>query len=110
MIKEADPTQMAVIKSWNKMKWNKSTQMLVGPADLETLDKLVTLVRLPPVIEKHRLKLEEVQQAVDLERTKKDPKPYVRYPVTKSLYEHQVRAANMALMEFGMIDPSGVKA
>lgn len=108
LIKDADATQMAIIKSWNKMRWNKSTQMLVGIADLELLDKLARLVRLPPSIDGVRMHMQSVQDAVDKERIRADPKPYVKYPVTKKLYEHQIRAANMALLTFGMLDPKEV--
>lgn len=47
IIKDADNVQFTVIKSWNKMKWDKKTQTLRGTADLELLDKLSGIVRLP---------------------------------------------------------------
>lgn len=105
LIKEADPTQMAIMKSWNKLKWNKSLQMMIGECDLEILQRLSTIVRLPGSIDAIRKKMEDVQEAVDTERIRKEPKPLAHYPVKKSLYAHQVRAANMALLTFGMIDP-----
>lgn len=105
LIKEADPTQMAIMKSWNKLKWNKSLQMMIGECDLEILQRLSTIVRLPGSIDAIRKKMEDVQEAVNTERIRKEPKPLAYYPVKKSLYAHQVRAANMALLTFGMIDP-----
>ena len=53
-IKEADNVQFTIIKSWNKMKWSKASQTLAGTADLELLDKLSSIVRLPPAIEARR--------------------------------------------------------
>ena len=47
LIKEADENQFLIIKSWGKMKWSKGQQMLYGPADIELLNKLSGLVRLP---------------------------------------------------------------
>ena len=53
-IKDADNVQFTVIKSWNKMRWVKKLQELQGTADLELLDRLAGLVRLPPNIEQLR--------------------------------------------------------
>ena len=54
---EADNVQFTVIKSWGKMRWNRSQKQLEGIADIELLDKLAGIVRLPPVIEKRRAEL-----------------------------------------------------
>ena len=105
---EADEVQKTIIKSWNRMRWIRGQQMYEGTASLELLNKLATIVHLPPSIEAERVRMNTVQKAVDRERVKKDPKPMTRYPVTKNLYEHQVRAANMALMTFGIIDQEEV--
>ncbi len=102
---EADVTQAAIIKSWGKMKYSKSYQMFEGPISMELLNKLAGLIRLPPTVEAVRKNMNEVQEAVDQERIREDPKPLVDYPVKKSLYQHQVRAANMALLTFGLIPP-----
>lgn len=50
-IKDADNVQFTVIKSWSKMRWIKKLQELQGTADLELLDRLAGLVRLPPDVE-----------------------------------------------------------
>lgn len=102
---EADVTQAAIIKSWGKMKYSRSNQMYEGPVSMELLNRLAGLVRLPSAIEAVRKNMNKVQEAVDQERVRKDPKPLVDYPVTKSLYQHQVRAANMALLTFGLVPP-----
>jgi hypothetical protein len=107
LIREADNVQFTVIKSWNKMKWNRQKQELSGVADLELLDKLASIVKLPPSIEAKRSNLRAVQDAVDRERMNQDPVPFMDYPVKLPLYKHQVRAANMALMVFGFVSPEG---
>ena len=105
LIKDADSTQGAVIRSWNRMRWNKSLKLFEGDLSGDLLDRLAKLVKLPQAIEEERQAIHRVQRAVDQERARKDPEPLVRYPVTKQLYKHQVRAANMALLTFEMVDP-----
>lgn len=103
---EADNVQFAVIKSWNKMKWNKKLQQLEGTADLELLDKLASIVRLPASIEQYRADLHQVQDAVDRERVNPEPAALVQPPVKVPLYKHQVRGFNMCLLTFGLVEPS----
>ena len=105
LIKDADSTQGAVIRSWNRMRWNKSLKLFEGDLSGDLLDRLAKLVQLPQAIEEERQAMHRVRRAVDQERARKDPEPLVRYPVTKQLYKHQVRAANMALITFGIIPP-----
>ena len=110
-IKDADNVQFTVIKSWNKMRWVKKLQELQGTADLELLDRLAALVRLPPDIERRRQELKAVQDAVDRQRVADHPDPLFKYPVKMPLYAHQTRGANMALITFGWIPPErSVKA
>ena len=103
-LKELNRTQYDVISQWKHMKWNKSLKMLVGLADIETLDKLHNFTGLPVEFEKKRLKMKKKAHLIDRERLKQKPIPLLKYPVKVSLYEHQVRAANMALLQFEMID------
>lgn len=110
LIKDADSTQGAVIRSWNRMRWNKSLKLFEGDLSGDLLDRLAKLVKLPQAIEEERQAIHSVQRAVDQERARKDPEPLVRYPVTKQLYKHQVRAANMALITFGIIPPEAEEA
>ena len=108
MLIEVDKTQMAIIKSWNSMKYDRRKNMMIGDCSKELLDKLSKIVRLPPAIESYRQRLDETQRAVDKMRVEKEPEALVKYPVQGSLYEHQVRAANMALLTFGLADPKEV--
>ena len=94
LIKEADNVQFAVIKSWNKMRWDRKTQLLTGTADMELLDKLASIVQLPPAI---------------AQRVNPHPKPLADYPVKMSLYDHQVRGANMCLVAFGWASPDAIE-
>ncbi len=105
LIREADNVQFTIIKSWGKMKWNRASQTLSGPADIELLNRLAGLVNLPPSIETERKKLNEVMAAVDQERMNPNPKPFIEPPVKVSPFTHQVRGYNMALMTFGLVEP-----
>ena len=107
LIKEADNVQFTVIKSWNKMRWDRKNQMLSGTADIELLDKLASIVKLPPAIAAHRDRLHAVQDAVDRERVNQHPEPIIKYPVRMPLYAHQTRGANMCLITFGWASPEG---
>lgn len=104
---EADNVQFTIIKSWNKLKWDKKTQQLTGIADMELLDKLASIVKLPPLVAERRSQLHAVQDAVDRERVSENPTPLVDYPVKMDLYQHQVRGANMALLTFRWAQPEG---
>ena len=106
LIKEADNVQFSTIKSWNKMRWDKKAQMLTGTADMELLDKLASIVRLPPAIAQRRAELHAVQDAVDRERVNPEPVPLCGYPVKPHLFLHQIRGANMAMMTFGWVGPN----
>ena len=102
---EVDAAQFAIIKSWNKMRWIKKLQELQGTADLELLDRLAGLVRLPPDVDRRRSELRAVQDAVDRQRVADHPAPLFEYPVKMPLYAHQTRGANMALITFGWVPP-----
>lgn len=104
-LKDLTPEQIARIKSWNCMKWNRQLQMMIGELSMDVLDRLSRMVRLPPAAEEIRQEMKLRQAAVDAERTAPDPKPLAKYPVKKNLYSHQVRAANMALLVFEAADP-----
>lgn len=106
---EVDTAQFAIIKSWNKMIWDKASKQLRGTADLELLDKLAGLSGLTPSVAARRRELRQVLDAVDRERVNPEPRPFYKYPVKLPLYAHQVRGANMALLEFGWVPPGGAK-
>lgn len=108
LIKDVDNYQFQVIKSWNKMRWDKADKMLYAPVEAELLNKLSALVKLPPLIEEERKRMNSITAAVDAERMNEHPEPMYPYPVKLKLFDHQVRAANMAMMTFGLIDPREV--
>lgn len=105
---EADSTQTAVLKSWGgMMKWNKRQKWWEGLVCAELLNRLAGLIPLPKPLDTERYRLNAVQEAVDAERVRPagDLKPLVKYPVKRNLYDHQVRAGNMCLLTFGLVEP-----
>lgn len=107
---EADNVQFSVIKSWSKLRWDRKTQTLSGIADIELLDKLASIVKLPPAVDQRRTELHRIQDAVDRERVNQHPVPFLPPPVKLPLYAHQVRGYDMALLTFGWVEPKEVKS
>ena len=88
------------------------TVLLVGALmmSLDLLNHIADITKLPESVKTIREQMVQVQQAVDYERTlpADQLQPLAKFPVTKSLYSHQVRACNMALLTFGVLDPKEV--
>lgn len=105
LLRYLDNTQFAVIKSWNLMRWDKKNHMLRGAATAELLNRVASISRLTPPVAEERDRLNGMQEAVDAERMKEEPVPLYPYPVRAKLFKHQIRAANMALITFGLVDP-----
>ena len=84
-----------------------STHWWEGLVCAELLNRLAGLIPLPKPLDAERHRLNAVQEAVDAERVRPagDLKPLVKYPVKKDLYAHQVRASNMCLLTFGLVEP-----
>ncbi len=110
-IRNPDAGQRGAIKSWGLLTWNRSCQWWEGFASIDLLDRLAKLVRLPAEVQAERDRLKEVQALVDEERNRapEEVKPLTHYPVKQKLYIHQTRAANMALITFGVITPDDIQ-
>lgn len=93
------------ISSKTALRWNKQRQTLEGDATLDTLNVLASLVKLPPHIEAHRQWIIAVRVAIEQAREDENPTPIFKPPVKATLFKHQIRAYNMALLEFGAATP-----
>ena len=124
LIQDASKEQFGELTGSGKFKWDrykyqdrqtgevKTEKAIMAPANLSCLDFLQNVLRksrlsLPPDAAKLRRELHTTKDAVDRERTKEKPEPAVKYPVKMQLYQHQTRAANMALLTFGWVQPEG---
>ena len=105
LMRNLDTVQYNVLRNTGKCIWDKKRQMLIGDVSLELLDTLNYLVRLPERINAEYIRLKRLQEAIDKERLNENPVPLVKYPVKLPLFAHQVRGANMALLEFGVVEP-----
>lgn len=108
LIKNANSTQYAAIKSWNMMRWNKSGQMFQGAVTRELLNRLAGLVgKLPDMAEMERQRLNRLAEAIDRERMNPEPEPFIPPPVKVKPYQHQIRGYNMALLALGLVSTYG---
>ena len=108
LMRNMDSVQYQLIRNTGKCKWDKKRQLLIGPADLELLEHLNHIIRLPQSIAAEYQKLKAVQVAIDDERMNEDPKPLLDLPVKIPLFKHQIRGVNMALLTFGVVEPGEI--
>lgn len=89
-----------IIKGLPSAKYDKKLQAWAVPATADMLDRLQRFVKLPPALEQERQRLKRKQERIDTERLNDTPTPLVDYPVKVKLFQHQVRACNMAMYAF----------
>lgn len=106
---KADREEEASIKTWRMMSKDKKNGWWYARTSIQLLEKIYDTWGLIPAAKKEMERLRGIQAAVDRERIRpaEELKPMAEYPVKPKLYAHQVRAANMALMVFGMAKPPG---
>ena len=109
LMRNLDNIQYQLIRNTGKCKWDKKRQLLIGPADLELLEYLNHIIRLPQNIATEYKRLKAVQVAIDSERMNENPKPLLDLPVKIPLFKHQIRGVNMALLTFGVVEPQNTK-
>lgn len=90
------------------MKRDKSTQTLKMTISLSFLNSLSKIIKLPEKIENERQKLILIEKAIDVERAKERSIPYIEPPVKIKPYQHQIKAYNMALIVFEVLEPQEV--
>lgn len=78
----------------------KPDELLKIPLELETLNLLAGLCRLPPKIEAERQRLEMASLRLNNIRSGEIAEAPRKFPVKAKLYQHQIRAAEMALALF----------
>lgn len=115
-ITDADQVQFSIIQSWNLMRYDRQTKSLIGNANIDLLEKLSSITTLPsggispktgkpyPNIAEYYETLRKQRKAIDKERLEEEPTPIYEPPVKSSLYKHQIRGYNMAMITFGWVD------
>lgn len=86
-----------IVKGLPNSRFDKKKSAWVVPLNLEMLERLQKGLKLPDKLELERQRLQKKQMLIDKERMVKKPIPLREFPVKIKLYEHQVRAVNMAL-------------
>lgn len=101
---EVPPSKAQQIKKTNRMRWDRETGSFTAPASLGLLESLAGVFRFPQPYAAILDGMIRNRAAMEDERTKETPEALYEYPVKRTLYRHQVRAANMALLAFGLIE------
>lgn len=85
------------------MRWDKRAKCMRAKATLDTLEGLAGIFTLPPNMRALRERLRAKQDMIDRIRADENPKPLMELPVKAKLYKHQIKAVNMALVEFDVL-------
>ena len=85
------------------MRWDKRAKCMRARATLDTLEGLAGIFTLPPNMRALRERLKAKQDMIDRIRADENPKPLMDCPVKVKLYKHQIKAVNMALVEFDVL-------
>ena len=105
LMRNMDTLQYNILRGTGKCVWDKKRQMLIGNVELELLETLNLIIRLPDRIKAEYIRLKAIQNAIDKERLNDNPTPLVQYPVKVPLFKHQIRGANLALLAFEAVEP-----
>ena len=100
ILAQIEPARMEKLKAIRMLRWDRARQTYSAPVSLDLLNTLATIFRLPDFIEKERRQLDYIARRIEGERSAAHPVPLVPYPVKANLYAHQIRAANMAMLQF----------
>lgn len=85
------------------MTWNRKKKRMECQATLENFCKLKRIFKLPPELEAECERLRAKHVRMEQERGSDSPVPCMDFPVKAKLYKHQIRAVNMALIQFDVI-------
>ena len=107
ILAEIEQARMDRLKKTRMLRWNKADRTYSAPVSLDLLNTLAGIFRLPDFVEKERRKLDYMARRLEGERNAAKPVPLVHYPVKAELFQHQVRAANMAMIQFAAKQPAG---
>lgn len=107
VLAEIEQARMDRLKKTRMLRWNKADRTYSAPVSLDLLNTLAGIFRLPDFVEKERRKLDYMARRLEGERNAAKPLPLVHYPVKAELFQHQVRAANMAMIQFAAKQPAG---
>ena len=106
---ELGDQEYMALRSTGAWKWNRTKKRLEARITQDLLEHLALTVQLPEWAEAIRALLKLRDEEMARLRNEEHPTPVRPFPVRASLYEHQVRGANMALCAFGIMREEGRK-
>lgn len=98
------------LRQTGRFKWSRSDKTMRGDDCLITLDALAACCKLPANVAARRDHLQKIADAIERQRATEKPIPLVEFPIKNAeLMSHQIAGANMALLQFGAIDPEKLR-
>ena len=107
VLAQIEQARMDKLKKTGLLRWNRRERTYSAPVSLDLLDTLAGIFPLPDFIEAERRRLAGVARELDAQRAAAEPAPLVPYPVRARMFRHQVRAANMALIQLASKPSAG---
>lgn len=105
VLAQIEQARMDKLKKTGMLRWNRATRTYSAPVTLDLLEVLAQIFPLPDTVEAERRRLAGIVCQLDAQRAASEPVPLTSYPVRARMFRHQVRAANMAMLVFGVVSP-----
>lgn len=107
ILAQIEQARMDKLKKTGMLRWNKAARTYSAPVTLDLLDVLAQIFPLPDTVEAERRRLAGIARQLDAQRAASEPLPLTSYPVRAKMFRHQVRAANMALIQLSSKPSAG---
>lgn len=107
ILAQIEQARMDKLKKTGMLRWNKAARTYSAPVTLDLLDVLAQIFPLPDTVEAERRRLAGIARQLDAQRAASEPVPLTSYPVRAKMFRHQVRAANMALIQLSSKPSAG---
>lgn len=107
VLAQIEQARMDKLKKTGMLRWNKAARTYSAPVTLDLLEVLAQIFPLPDTVEAERRRLVGIARQLDAQRAASEPVPLTSYPVRAKMFRHQVRAANMALIQLSSKPSAG---
>ena len=107
VLAQIEQARMDKLKKTGMLRWNRATRTYSAPVTLDLLEVLAQIFPLPDTVEAERRRLAGIVCQLDAQRAAAEPVTLTAYPVRAKLFSHQVRAANMALIQLSSKPSTG---
>ena len=107
VLAQIEQARMDKLKKTGMLRWNRAARTYSASVTLDLLEVLAQIFPLPDTVEAERRRLAGIARQLDAQRAASEPVPLTSYPVRAKLFRHQVRAANMALIQLSSKPSAG---